>query len=500
MTPTDSGGLLRRLAPALAVAALGAFALTVWDSRPAVEGFARDVLGLAVPATVAADAIPDQVVVVNSQQAVDIPYAFGDVSVGSSEIVKVVPLRDSRQILIAGREVGTTNIIVYNTRGARTDEFEVTVIPANLAKVMKNVQALLEDIEGLSFKIVNDRVYIQGEVSLDDELERVQELDEREPLIESMVTLSPIAQKLLASLIQKEIATPGVDVRLIGKKIMLEGIVHSEMASKRAEAIAKAYYPDVVNVLEVREVERIPGRSETVVMIVHFVELTKSLVTSWGVEWTPLSVNGGVELFFQQDFYGSENQGYASATVTGLLPRIDRARRSGYARVLENPTVSVKSGDTAHIFSGARVPFVFIENGTQTVIFEDVGIKLNVTPYAQGSEVDLNIDIEVSSLGEVGTNGYPAIDTSEITTSQFARAGESIVIGGLQRVSDRVDYNRLPENATAASEGIFTLYNAKDYKKSKQQFLVFITPQIHESSSTANREIQEKFNLLEVRQ
>lgn len=490
-----------RLAHALAaLAALGALVCTAVASRDALSGFGREMLDVAVPPTVAADAIPDQVVIVNSQQAVDIPYAFGDVSVGSSEFVKVVPLREARQLLIAGREVGTTNIIVYNTRGARMDEFEVTVIPANLAKVMKNVQTLLDDIEGLSFKIVNDRVYIQGEVSLDDELKRVRELDEREPLIESMVTLSPIAQKLLASLIQKEIATPGVNVRLIGKKIMLEGIVHSEMASKRAEAIAKAYYPDVVNVLEVREVERIPGRAQTVVMIVHFVELTKSLVTSWGIEWTPLSVSGGVELFFQQDFYGSDNQGYATATVSSLLPRIERARRSGYARVLENPTVSVKSGDTAHIFSGARVPFVFVENGTQTVIFEEVGITLDVTPYAQGSEVDLDIDIEVSSLGEVGTNGYPAIDTSEIRTSQFARAGESIVVGGLQRVSDRVDYNRLPENAASSSEGIFTLYNAKDYKKSKQQFLVFITPQIHESSSTANREIQEKFNLLEVRQ
>jgi len=483
-------------------------------SRVVTAGLRRLLVGLAlvsplallapplVPASEAAEgSLPDQVIVLNTQQAIDVPYSFGDVSVGSGDIAKVVPLREAKQILIAGREIGTTNLIIYNTRGARVDEVEITVIPANLAKVMKNVQALLDDIEGLSFKIMNDRVYIQGEVSLDDELERVQDLDEREPMIESMVTLSPIAQRLLASLIQKEIGTPGVNVRLVGKKIMLEGVIHSEMASKRAEAIARAYYPDVVNVLEVREVDRIPGRAETIVMVVHFVELTKSLVTSWGIEWTPLSVQGGLQFDFLHDFYdASAAEGTAAATITSLLPRLERARRSGYARVLENPTVSVKSGDTAHIFSGQKVPFVFIENGSQTVIFEDVGITLDVTPYAQGSEVDLNINVEVSSLGEVGTNGYPAIDTSEITTSQYARAGESIVIGGLQRVSDRVDYNRLPENSATQSEGIFSLYNAKDYKKQKQQFLVFVTPQIHESSSTANREIQEKFNLLEVRQ
>ncbi len=459
---------------------------------------------LAGPTVNAEELVPDQVVVINNQTAIDVPYAFGDVSVGSSEIVKVVPLRDSKQILLAGREAGSTNIIVYDVRGVRKDEFEVTVIPGNLAKVMKNVQSLLTDIEGLSFKLVNDHIYIQGEVSLDEELQRVKDLDEREPLVESMVTLSPIAQRLLASLIEKEIGQPGVDVRLVSKKIMLEGIVHSAMASARAEAIARAYYPDVINVLEVREVDRIPGRTETIVMIVHFVELTKSLVNSWSVNWSPLST-GGVNLFFQRDYANGwqDTTGYAAASINMLLPKLEQARQSGYARVLENPTVSVKSGDTAHIFSGSKVPFVFIDNGTKSIQFEDVGIKLDVTAYAAGTDVDLQIAVEVSSLGEVAPSGFQSIDTSEITTSQFCRAGESIVIGGLQRVSDRVNWNKEP-TSTGISDGtttsLFDLYRAKEYKKSKSQFLVFLTPQIHETSSTANREIQDKFNLIEVRQ
>ena len=450
----------------------------------------------------AEDSVPDQVVVINSQSAIDIPYAFGDISVGSGEIVKVVPLRDEKQLLLAGREVGTTNVIVFDTRGVRRDEFEITVIPANLAKVMKNVQVLLDDIEGLSFKIVNDRIYIQGEVSLDDELRRVQDLDTKEPMVESMVTLSPVSQRLLASLIQKEIGTPGVNVRLVGRKIMLEGTVHSEAASDRAEAIATAYYPEVVNVLEVREVERVPGKAETIVLVVHFVELTKTLTDEWGIQWTPLSGPGvEFELTSTNDGSGwSDVSGTATANVSALLPRLESLRSTGYVRVMENPTVSVKSGDTANIFSGSKVPIVYIDNGEKVVEFIDVGITLDVTPYAAGSNIDLQIGVEVSSLGEVASSGYQSIDTSEITTSQFCRAGESIVIGGLERLSDRVNYNKLPSGVDLAAEGIFTLYRSKDYKKAKSQFLVFITPQVHESSSTANREIQDKFNLLEVRQ
>jgi pilus assembly protein CpaC len=460
----------------------------------------------ALVATVAAPAfaeegIPDQIVVINNQEAVDVPYAFGDVSVGSSEIVKVVPLREERQLLLAGREIGTTNVILYDTRGVRRDQFEITVIPANLAKVMKNVKVLLDDIEGLSFTVLNDRVYIQGEVSLDEEIRRVQELDEKEPLVESMVTLSPVSQRLLAAMIQKEIATPGVNVRLVSRKLLLEGVVHSEAASQRAEAIAKAYFPEVINVLEIRDVERVPGEAKTIVLVVHFVELTKALEDNWGIEWTPLS-GPGVTFELGSTLSGgkwSEVSGAATAEITGLLPRLEEARSTGFVRVLENPTVSLKSGETAHIFSGSKIPFVYTDNGSTVIEFIDVGIKMDVTAYASGSDVDMQIKMEVSSLGELTSTGYQAVDQSEITTSQFCRAGESIVIGGLQRVSDRVNYNKVPDGASIPGS-VFTLYRSKDYKKAKSQFLVFVTPQIHESTTTANKEIQDKFNLTDVRE
>ena len=445
------------------------------------------------------DNINDQYVVVQTQSAIDIPYNFGNVAQGS-DIIKVVPLRDARQLLIAGRKAGTTNIIVYDTQGVLRDEFEITVIPANLSRVMRNVENLLADIEGLKFRIINDRVYIQGEVSLDEELSRVEDLAAKEPLVESMVNLSPVAQRLLAGLIEQEIDRPGVNAKLVNNNIILEGVVHSQAEQARADAIARAYYPDVVNVLDLREVERIPGKAKTIVINVHFVELVKSLTTVWGVEWTPLAVQGP-EAFFQRDYNNgawSEAYGYATATITSFLPRIDQARTSGYARVLENPTISVKSGDTAGIFAGSEYPYLVSQGLYNTIEFKDIGVRVDVTPYAQGNDVDMDISIEVTALGEIAANGYQAVNKSELKTSEFARAGESIAIGGLQRVQDAVDYNRVPQSSVEG--GIYTLYRNKEYKKSKSQFLVFLTPKIHETSSEANGEIKDQFNLDEVRQ
>ena len=452
------------------------------------------------------DNIPDQVVVVQRQVVVQVPYSFGNLAIGSDSIVRIAALYEQNQILLSGRIAGTTNIVIYDRSGELKDEFEVTVIPANLSKSMESVQQLLEDIEGLTFKIINNKVYIQGEVATDEELQRVDELAIREPLVENAARLSPIAQRLLAGLIETEIDTPGVSARLINDRIILEGVVHSEAASQRAEAIARAYYPKIENVTEVREVQRVPGRTKTVVLIAHYVELAKSLTRSWGIEWTPLASEGGVEFFFNRNFAAAADgssgwapvDGYATATVAALLPRLNRARASGYARVLENPTISVKSGEPASIFSGQDYPYLIAQGLTNTVEFKEIGIKMEVTPYAQGNDVDLDIGVTVTALGEVAANGLVTINRSELITSEYCRAGESIVIGGLQRISDTRDYNRVPESDVPG--GLFTFYQTRDYKKSKSQFLVFLTPQIHESSSSANREIKDQFNLEEVRQ
>ena len=449
------------------------------------------------------DNIPDQVVVVQTTTSLSIPYDFRSVAPGSDIIT--VRILDGRELLIGGRKTGNTNLLIYDRSGVLRDEIDVTVIPANLSRVMKNVQALLDDIEGIFFRILNDRVYIQGEVSLEEELQRIEDLAAREPLVETMVILSPAALKVQAGIIEEAIDRPGVKVRIINNKLILEGVVFSEAEYSRADAIARAYIPDTVNVLDLRQVERIPGRTQTIVINVHFVELTKNLTQSWGVEWTPLSVDPP-EAFFQMDYlldqagnpYWTKPTGYATATLRTFIPRLEHAKTSGYARVLENPTVSVKSGDTASIFAGAEYPYLVSQGLYNTVEFKDIGIRLNVTPYAQGNDIDMNIEIQATALGEVAANGYQAVNKSELSTSEYCRSGESIVIGGLQRVSDSIDYNRVPDvNVEGA---VYTLYRNKQYKKSKSQFLVFLTPQVYESSSYANREIKDQFSLEEVRQ
>ena len=62
----------------------------------------------------------------------------------------------------------------------------------------------------------------------------------------------------------------------------------------------------------------------------------------------------------------------------------------------------------------------------------------------------------------------------------------SIVIGGLQRVLTKVAYNRIP---SADASGRFSISTQIETKSPSLSF-GFLTPKIHESSSSANRAIK----------
>lgn len=470
---------------------------------PIVRGFSALVFGALLLASTPVQAdennIEDVVMVVNRQEIIEVPYKLGNIILGGQGVT-VRRFEAQKQILVYAKKPVRTNLYIYDTTGVLRDEVNITVVAQSLRRVVENLKILLKDIEGIDFKMLGDRVFIVGEVALEEEFARVRELSEQEELVVSQVVLSDASLQIIAGVIEQDIGVPGVRANLINGRIILEGIVHSEEASERAEAIAMAYHSNTVNVLEVREVDRIPGHAKTVTLLVHYVELSKSLSTVWGIQWSPLAANEGFEFFLSKELGGGgwgATTGVATATISSLLPRVERARASGHVRVLENPTVSVKSGETAEIFSGFEYPYLVSDGLVQSVEWKDVGIGMIVTPYTQGNDVDMRIQVDVTSLGEVAPNGFQAIDKSQISTSEFCRAGESIVIGGLQRVLTKVAYNRIPQNDVQGA--VFNLYTNKDYKKSKSQFLVFMTPKIHESSSSANRSIKDAFNLQEVR-
>ncbi len=461
-----------------------------------------------VVAPAAARAAEEVVIVVGKQVTVNIPFPIGSGANSNPEVVQAVVDPQSRRIIFFGRRVGSASYVVFDAR-SRTNrkEYDIRVVGEDLARIRDNLQRQIGDIEGVEVKLQGDQVIVEGDVALESELQRIEKLTLNRPNIQNLVRLSPLAIKATARTIQQAIDRPEVTARPLKDKILLEGDVYSDEQKTRAEMIATTLFSNIVNVIEVKQVPRPPSRAKTIVLNTHFLELSKEMLDTWSINWGTVALSeSGLQAFFQMDLVNGEFVGDFNTTISGtisaFLPKLDRAKPEGVVRTLANPVITTKDGEAASIFTGATVPFIVgvAANGTPIVDFKDVGISLNATPFAQGDSVDLKMTVEASDVGNVDlASDQTGILKSTFSCSQFVRAGESVAIGGLFRVGDNVVYNK-PVNARQFEDSIFRLFLSRSYQKRKGQFIVFITPTVHDESSSANREMKDVFNLQEVGQ
>lgn len=281
-------------------------------------------LALSLPLLVPSVALAaeDIVIVVGKSVTAKVPFPIGQGTNSNPKVVQAVPDMGARTITFFGRQVGSANYTVSDAR-SRTNriEFDIRVVGEDLARLRDDIQRQIGDIEGVEVKVSGDQVTIEGDVALEIEMQRINKVAElRKGSVLNLVRLSPLAVKALARTIEQNIQRPDVTARPLKDKILLEGVVYNETQRTRAEEIAKTLYQNVVNVIEIQEVQRPPSRAKTIVLNTHFLELSKELLDTWSVNWGTLALeSGGVQGFFQQELVSGELVGDFNTTLSGTI-------------------------------------------------------------------------------------------------------------------------------------------------------------------------------------
>ena len=443
----------------------------------------------------------DQYLVQNGQTNITLPYSVGTVSVGNPAICDFKTDRSKKVVTLLAGSPGETQLIIYDDQNNQKDVVRIVVTSENLDQYIDELKRILKDIEGIKITRVKTKVLIEGEVFLPQDLETITGVTKNTSFVINRVELSKNSQRIIAKKIEKEIARPEVIVEAYKNKMILKGIVYDQAQADIAVKIAGLYWnaDDVVSILEVKKIAQPPSRAKTVQVTAHYIELNKVLDTNFLFRWIPLpKFNATGTLNVNPQSGSTQIAGAVVATFTDLIPRLNYMKSLGIVKVLENPSVSVKSGETAKLFSGttALIP-VSTEGGAVTFSPQQIGMTLSVTPREFHDDIDLKVSANVSSLGRPSANGIINISTNSVDTSQFVRDGESIVIGGILRTAaTRLKDSQPP--AVQESPGLFTLYKTLDEQSSRSQFIIFITPKIVEYAKDANSELKEYFNLYEV--
>jgi general secretion pathway protein D len=193
-------------------------------------------------------------------------------------------------------------------------------------------------------------------------------------------------------------------------------------------------------------------------------------------------------------------------TVPSII--VDFLKTEGEAKTLANPRIRVLDNKQAKVNIGDKVPIRLSSTTTQpisgttalgtptvttNVEFKDVGIKLTVKPKVDlSNDVTLEINLEVTSLGDKvdlgdGTTQFKFGNRTAETTLNV-KNGETVVIGGLIRDEDRVNYNKVPGLGDIPLLG--KLFSGTEKTKAKTDVILTITPSVIRGLETPARDLQ----------
>ena len=150
----------------------------------------------------------------------------------------------------------------------------------------------------------------------------------------------------------------------------------------------------------------------------------------------------------------------------------------GEGRVVSSPKIVTLDNKKAVIKQGIRYPYTVTnaETGIPETKFEDIDLVLEVTPHVTPDQrISMTINITKKDLGVF----YPAgqsFNTKEASTELLVNDGNTVVIGGIMKITKQFDETGIPWLSKIPILG--WLFKSQTKKDEKEELLIFITPQI----------------------
>ncbi|MBY0516134.1 MAG: pilus assembly protein N-terminal domain-containing protein [Bacteriovoracaceae bacterium] len=478
------------------------------------------------PATAGGDAAGQEKeleVAVGIDEIVKLDFDFNTkVQIGNESLLDLVLAPQKKEITFKGRKPGRTSVTIRDNVGDVRIRYIVVVTASGKSQVVTELRELIGDVEGLEIKIEGGKVVVGGEIVVPSDITRVNTVLETYQDILRLVTLSPQTQRVIARKMMDELARNNlkdVTVRVVNGVFWLEGVVSSKDKKDLAVAIANAYLPDkisldtkglssvkresIIDFISVNEKKDPAPPPKQLKITSQFVELSKDYSRIFGFKWAPLMSQDQSAISFGQNSAGgvtSTSSNTLSATISNLFPKLNSARSAGYARIVQSGMVVTKDQVKANINKQTDIPFAVGTGDFTRASTASVGFAMDVTPkILEQEKVELGVGIDVKLTASVSTSGTPISTTNKVQTTVVIKSKESAAIGGIVQNQSTTSYDKddpAPSQASgggAPPQALFRILRSKNHQISRNQYVMFLTPEIIESASTGTEEIRKKF-------
>jgi general secretion pathway protein D len=148
------------------------------------------------------------------------------------------------------------------------------------------------------------------------------------------------------------------------------------------------------------------------------------------------------------------------------------------------------------LFVGQSVP---IETGnlnpatggsSQTFVYRNVGIIVEVEPHINDTgDVALRIRTESSTIDPQQIDSQVVIDSAQFRTELTAKAGETLVLGGI--IQKQINDTSYKTPILGSIPGLKYLFSKRDKSVNRTELLVFLRPKVVRSPAQAREMLDE---------
>jgi pilus assembly protein CpaC len=362
-------------------------------------------------------------------------YSVRRVSVGDPNVVDVSPL-GTKEIQLVAKSIGTTNVVLWSPTGVPKASINVAVGAAN-----SHIEAELKRVLG------DNDVQIDG----------------------------------------------------AGESVIVRGTVPTAREMEKVLMVARAYFPEkaesVVNLLDV-------GGNHQVMIEITIAEISRSVTRRIGSNWAWASESGNVQIFnvlnnlaafdaagLDTVFSIADNVnlvgGFGGFGAGFYDVFLDLVEEKGLGKVLAEPTLLARSGESASFLAGGQVPLLIPQgtaNGSITIEYKDFGVGLAFMPIVMSpNQISLDLTTEVSEPSldfavEVGGSLVPSFNVRRASTVVDLADGQSFAIAGLLREQITeldIHYPWLNELPILGA-----LFRSAEFQKKESELVIIVTPRL----------------------
>lgn len=171
-------------------------------------------------------------------------------------------------------------------------------------------------------------------------------------------------------------------------------------------------------------------------------------------------------------------------TVAGMLRALES---DGLFKVLAEPNLVAVSGEEAEFLAGGEIPIPVVQGGTGgsnsiTVQYKPFGVAVKFTPFVlTENRIRISVQPEVSEISNVNptrVSGFdiPSINTRRARTTVELAPGESFMIAGLIKDQMESSIEQLPGVKELPIIG--ALFRSTQFQRNETELVIAVTPYI----------------------